>query len=45
MAYKTILTEDLFTERDLFYTLFSTSDNQDGIQAFIAKRILNWQGK
>ena len=45
MAYKTILTEGLSAARELFYSLFSTSDKQEGMQAFIEKRKPNWQGK
>ena len=44
-AYESSLTEGLSTERELFYNLFSTSDKQEGMQAFIEKRKPNWQGK
>jgi enoyl-CoA hydratase len=39
------LTEGLSIEKDLFYSLFSTEDQKEGMQAFIEKRMPNWQGK
>lgn len=44
-AYDSSLTEGLSAARELFYSLFSTSDKQEGMQAFIEKRKPNWQGK
>lgn len=32
-------------ERNLFYMLFSTEDQKEGMDAFINKRNANWQGK
>lgn len=39
------LTDGLSTEKDLFYRLFSTADQKEGMAAFIEKRKPNWQGK
>ena len=35
----------LVYERNLFYMLFSTEDQKEGMDAFINKRPANWQGK
>jgi len=39
------LTGGLSTEKELFYSLFSTEDQKEGMNAFIEKRKPNWQGK
>ena len=39
------LTDGLSTEKELFYKLFSTRDQKEGMQAFIEKRKPHWQGK
>ena len=39
------LTAGLDQEKELFYGLFSTVDQKEGMQAFIEKRKPNWQGK
>jgi len=39
------LTEGLSHEKELFYSLFSTADQKEGMKAFIEKRQANWQGK
>ena len=32
-------------ERRLFYMLFATEDQKEGMDAFVNKRPANWQGK
>ena len=44
-AYETSLTEGLLDERHLFYMLFASQDQQEGMAAFVEKRPANWQGK
>ncbi len=44
-AYETSLTDGLDAERQLFYELFDTSDQKEGMQAFINKRKAVWSGK
>ena len=39
------LTDGLSREQDLFYSLFSTEDQKEGMRAFIEKRKANWRGK
>ena len=39
------LTDGLAYEQNLFYGLFSTEDQQEGMQAFVEKRKPEWQGK
>jgi len=38
------LTDGLSKEKELFYSLFSTEDQKEGMQAFIEKRKPNWKG-
>ena len=44
-AFETSLTEGLMDERYLFYMLFASQDQQEGMAAFVEKRPANWQGK
>ena len=44
-AFETPLTEGLRDERQSFYLLFSTQDQQEGMNAFLEKRTPNWKGK
>ena len=39
------LTDGLSNEKELFYNLFSSADQKEGMQAFVEKRKPNWQGK
>ena len=39
------LTDGLSKEKELFYNLFSSADQKEGMQAFVEKRKPNWQGK
>jgi enoyl-CoA hydratase len=44
-AYEMSLQSGLAHERRLFYLLFSTADQKEGMDAFINKRPAQWQGK
>jgi enoyl-CoA hydratase len=44
-AYEASLTAGLEQERNLFYDLFDTFDQKEGMQAFVEKRKPGWQGK
>jgi len=44
-AFETTLQAGLAYERRLFYMLFATEDQKEGMDAFINKRVPNWQGK
>ncbi len=44
-ALETSLTEGLAYERRVFYLLFATEDQKEGMQAFLEKRKPQWQGK
>jgi enoyl-CoA hydratase len=44
-AFETFLSEGLAAEMDLFYRLFSTTDQKEGMSAFIEKRKAEWKGK
>lgn len=44
-AFETSLSDGLEFERRLFYLLFATADQKEGMQAFIEKRSANWQGR
>jgi enoyl-CoA hydratase len=44
-AFETTLQAGLAHERRLFYMLFSTEDQKEGMSAFLEKRKAQWQGK
>lgn len=44
-AYEMTLQAGLAYERRLFYMLFSTEDQKEGMDAFVNKRPANWKGK
>ena len=44
-AFETTLQTGLAYERRLFYMLFATDDQKEGMDAFINKRKAEWQGK
>jgi enoyl-CoA hydratase len=44
-AFETALSEGLADERRLFYLLFATQDQKEGMQAFIEKRKPEWKGE
>lgn len=44
-AQESVLAEGIADERRLFYMLFSTEDQKEGMQAFLDKRPARWQGK
>jgi len=44
-AFELPLQGGLAYERRLFYMLFATEDQKEGMAAFVEKRPANWQGK
>lgn len=44
-SYDSTLTEGLAEEKQVFYNLFNTHDQKEGMQAFVEKRKPNWTGK
>ena len=44
-AQESVLAEGMADERRMFYMLFSTEDQKEGMQAFLDKRPARWQGR
>ena len=44
-AFESTLAEGLIDERRLFYLLFATEDQKEGMKAFLEKRKPEWKGK
>ena len=44
-SFQGTLSEGLSTERDIFYALFDSKDQQEGMSAFLEKRKANWLGE
>jgi enoyl-CoA hydratase len=44
-AYESFLLDGIAAERRLFYFLFSTADQKEGMRAFLEKRQAEWQGR
>ena len=44
-SYQGSLSEGLLTERELFYQLFDSEDQQEGMNAFLEKRNATWKGQ
>jgi enoyl-CoA hydratase len=44
-VFESSLTQGLLDERRVFYTLFATDDQKEGMSAFIEKREPDWKGK
>ena len=44
-SYESFLTNGLAEERQIFYNLFNSEDQKEGMKAFIEKRKANWSGK
>jgi len=44
-AYDSFLKDGLAEEKQVFYSLFNSADQKEGMQAFVEKRKPNWTGK
>ena len=45
LSYNSFLTDGLVEEKQVFYNLFNTEDQKEGMQAFVEKRKAEWKGK
>ena len=44
-SYERFLTDGLAEEKQVFYNLFGTDDQKEGMKAFVEKRVPTWTGK
>jgi enoyl-CoA hydratase len=44
-AFESFLINAIADERGVFYSIFSTEDQKEGMQAFVEKRPADWKGK
>jgi len=44
-SFESFLKDGLAEEKQIFYNLFGTEDQKEGMQAFVEKRKPNWTGK
>jgi enoyl-CoA hydratase len=44
-SYESFLKDGLAEEKQVFYNLFSTEDQKEGMNAFVEKRKPGWSGK
>jgi enoyl-CoA hydratase len=44
-SYDSLLKDGLSEERQVFYNLFGTDDQKEGMKAFVEKRAPKWMGK
>ena len=45
LSYNSFLKDGLVEEKQVFYNLFNTEDQKEGMQAFVEKRKAEWKGK